>query len=752
MYQPTIAPSIPLGSEKISSFFGEDYLIGLYKRMNMSSVVVPSQLQDREVCWFRELLSEESFAFDQISFDNADCVNNNRQLEFNYFASDELSSFQIVLPVKESRIANGFGVKVEIGDWKQLSYVALGFRDEKKYHHVKVVNPRQQHVFNFCVGFNDLAWSWSNDWDNPEARHIREIRFYIKGMPGANAYCKISNAWIWQESTLSKLIWQEHNQISDELFSGLNNYQQNYFPDFGKQVHEFMENGTCPLAGNTQLAWPENKQIPPMLHTIGTWQYSWHALHPATLLMLNAQKNQHLPSLMAARDFVTQWMSNSFDRPDPNKKYAWYDHGVAERLLSLVMLYALGQKHKFDTRYMNRLAYTIYRHAQLLASEVFYACHQPTRYHNHAWFQDLALMVVATAFPKWYCSAPWAKLALIRLQDQFEKLMVEEESYAVFTENSFGYHLGVERLVASIAYFSGLLNLSNNIAKISKGLAAFSDLLLYPGNTNGPAQGDTFRLANPATKDKKQIEYWSNERVFLQKSGYFVAKGGEPMQAPWLLVFLATNLNATHKHEDDLSLVFWMDGIEWLIDPSFYSHDYTDELPFFLRSAQAHNMLHIPGVVYNYRPYAGRSELKTVQLTPQQSIVEGINHSCEHYAIYRRIVLSETQTGLPRIEVSDRFEPLELNSQPENGLLCFHFGDGVVIQALPSEQGLSYLLSHPASNKKLILKVQLVPEVNPEIEILPSWSGLGFLEKIETQRLQINLPANAECKWSLYVA
>lgn len=716
----------------------------------MSFLAVPFQLQDREIHWFEELLSADTFSSERVTAANSVFAIQDQIIKCNYQPAAICDSYQIVLSSNDLRDANGVGVYVELAGWDELSYIAVGFRDDKKYHHVKSANPVQNRAFSFCVSFNDLAWGWSNNWEKPAAKTIREIRFYIKGRPGKNAYCKLFKAWLWKESVASELIWQRSEPVSEKLFASLSTYQKSYFPDFYHQAKAYLEIGLCPLAGNTQLRWSAYERMPEELGSTGTWQYSWHALHPAAFLMLNAQHEKCLSSLMAARDFVIQWLADSFDRPDSNKKYAWYDHGVAERVLALLMLYVLGQKHRFDVRLMTRLAYAIYRHAQLLSSEVFYACHQPIRYHNHAWFQDLALMAVAAAFPTWGSSKLWAEVASTRIQEQFDQLIVEEKDCAIFTENSLGYHLGVERLVSSIACFSSLLDMPTNIFSTRNKLKVFSDMILYPEGTHGPGFGDTFRPSNPASREAVVVpEKWQPVRRCLPKSGYFIAKGGSPEDAPWLLVFLAANLNATHKHEDDLSIIFWLDGIEWLLDPSFYSHEGEEELTRFLRSPCAHNMLYIPDVPYDYKPGAGRAELTELNVDDKYSIIEGVNRSCAGHVIHRRLELSENQSGRLRVDVTDYFEALEPTGEQRNGILNFHFGDGVSIQACSSDQGCAFRLTHPASKYTLVLQMQSEAGMAPKIR--DSWSGLGFLEKVPTHRLELALPAETKCTWSLYV-
>ncbi|MFP3449976.1 hypothetical protein SB765_34160, partial [Pseudomonas sp. SIMBA_067] len=74
----------------------------------------------------------------------------------------------------------------------------------------------------------------------------------------------------------------------------------------------------------------------------------------------------------------------SYFNADEDRKFAWYDHGTAERLLAFLLIWDIGVRQQFEHRFMVRLRSAIFKHAQLLASEMFYASHQASRYHNHA--------------------------------------------------------------------------------------------------------------------------------------------------------------------------------------------------------------------------------------------------------------------------------------------------------------------------------------------------------------------------------
>lgn len=718
---------------------------------------IPNCLSDRDILW----LEHTKLAIDLFDLTRLNCGRGEVAAEQNHVAvsfgnsgNGEAISEQVHLRITEPRAVNGLGVRVRVRGWKSVSYIAIGYTQNGTYQHVKARHARQDQWFDFCVGHQDIAWGWCNNWEAPEARNIRDVRFYIKGVPGEEAGCDLSDAWIWQEKEYPQDIFGKDAPVPEGVAVNLHEYQQAYFPNYTEQALHYMNEGLCPLDGNVLLEWPVRDALPTKLHLNGTWQYSWHSLHPVIILLLYAaDTGEHAP-VFAARDLVTQWLSRSYDTPDPNVKYAWYDHGVAERLMALVTLYIWGQRYRFDLRYMVRLREAIYKHAQLLASEVFYVCHQPIRYHNHGWFQDLALMATALAFPHWKSSGLWVDIALSRVEDQFSQLIIHDGDFAVFAENSLGYHLGIEKLVANIGKLAALSGRISSAPKLACALARFSQLMLYPKSLQGIAQGDTFRKANPTNREGVVLpELWTPQIVHLPEAGYVIVKGGDRL-LPWLLTMLATNKNSTHKHEDDLSISLWMDGVEWLIDPSFYSHEYSGDIPRYLRSASAHNMLHVKNARYNYLPEPGRTALtKMISNGINHLTVKGINRSCAGFEI-KRVLECKQKNRMPIITCSDSFSPLRPTDTEDvsaEGVLTFHVGDGVRIRKASSLGSMvGFELSHPASEKRLVLSFG-EPDRVQSIEVESSISGLNFMEQVPTQAIRLRLPHSVECNWCLYV-
>ncbi|RIA56036.1 heparinase II/III-like protein [Dichotomicrobium thermohalophilum] len=512
-------------------------------------------------------------------------------------------SYQLRLRLPRAQVASGVGARIRLRGWEYINYICIGYSWKEAFAHVKAAQPAIDRWFDFLVGHDDLAWGWHHDWAHPEDREIADIRLYIKGAPGARAYLDVGEMLLWQEDRAALPDWLDRDQpVPEKVVHAIEAYERKCFRSYTAQAQEFLETGKCPLYGETMLDWPATATLPPGLTDTGTYQYSWHALHAATMLMLRAHDSGETGPLFAAREFVAGWIERSYFRPDPNLKYAWYDHGTAERCLAMVQLYAVGQQHGFDQRFMARLRRIIFRHAQLLASEVFYAGHQPTRYHNHAWFQDLALLAVTLAFPSWPCSQGWGDTALSRLEDQFAKLIQRDNGYAVFVENSIGYHHGVQRILEFAGNLAMLSGRDTPIPAIAEELRTFSEFFRYPDPRHALSQGDTFRLPNQNTANPRgQIPYGRREVTVLPEAGYAIVKADHENR-PFMLTMLATSLSKTHKHEDNLALTLYFDGVEWLIDPSFHSHEYTAPIPAYLRSAAAHNCVFVPDLPYALEP------------------------------------------------------------------------------------------------------------------------------------------------------
>lgn len=688
---------------------------------------------------------------------SGNCVVGNAGSHIEVLFRGEDGTYQFRLRLPRPFIGNGVSVRFRLRNWKSLRYVGVGYTHESVFRHVKITNAARNRWIDFSIGHRDLAFGLQNDWARPDACEIGDIRLYFKGTPShEGAAVDVQSVWCWREqegevpgldSVPGKVLagsaasFEEESVVPAELLEVIYRYLNKCFRSADEQAKAFLSEGTCPLYGETALAWPLDSALPTDLASVGTYRFSWHALHPATILMVFSHNGGGVAPLFAAREFLTNWLERSYYQPDADKKFAWYDHGTAERLLAMVLMWAVGIQHKFDDRFMSRLRSAIFRHGQLLESELFYASHQPTRYHNHAWFQDLALMATALAMPDFRCSNRWLEIALARLTDQLDTLIVRDNGFAVFVENSIGYHQGVQRLVEFAGDLVSLTGRESHIPAIAKELSQFSDFLRYPDN-RAPAQGDTFRRANASGADVRRIKAYADPKcVILPRAGYGIVKGDHE-GIPYMLTVLATSLCRTHKHEDNLSFTLFFDGLEWLIDPSFYSHEYAAPVPAYLRSAVAHNALVILGRKYSIDPgvaiLSGGSE-------SQIFFLQG-----EHRA-YEDIVVKRSLTG--RIDRLD-FDILDV-AEAEDG---FH-GDNLCLMLHCGEQvgaelnGENLILSHPDS--KYCLSIRL-PSDNCRVlrgitegDQIGGVTGHGFMQSTAINTVECRVPFGVRLDWKI---
>jgi hypothetical protein len=726
----------------------------------LSSMLTPEYLLDRAIESWHEYVVDRSGSALVTEIEagaiSGNCDIEHRGANLSALFAGGMGSYQCNYRFPVPRAGYGVGARIRLSSWKAIRYLGIGYPHEGKYRHVKIVNPRIDDWFDFSIGHGDLAFGLQNDWESPPLAIIEGIRFYISGEPEPDgAVMDIARMWCWDETSdvleparIRLPIWpskpSEWAPVSSELLEIIYHYLSKCFRIADDQARAFMENGVCPLYGESSLKWPMWSATPSDLHTVGTYRFSWHALHPATILMMYARASKTDSPLFAARDFVTTWLDSSYLRNDPDKKFAWYDHGTAERQLAMLLMWAIGVERRFDHRFMSRIRSAIFRHGQLLDSELFYASHQPTRYHNHAWFQDLTLIATALVMPDFPCAGRWLKHAMARLTDQLDTLIVRDNGYAVFVENSIGYHQGVQRLVGFAGDLMTVAGLDSNIPSIAAELGRFSDFFKYPDGRS-PAQGDTFRRANRQSDGIRRVKaYAVPECVLLPKAGYAVIKGNH-YGIPFMFCCFATSLCRTHKHEDNLSFTLFFDGIEWLIDPSFYSHEYKAPIPSYLRSAVAHNALVIPELAYSIDP--GMASLVGV-CKGEQFEFKGKHSAYSDIDICRNVTGYLNQLHLEFVDhVKCARDHLGRGDDQAHHML--HCGENV--NAILA--GSALILSHPDSRFHLRIGLPsstvAIHSGTYEEDMVRGVSGLGFMQQSSISTIECRVPFNADIIWTI---
>ena len=664
-------------------------------------------------------------------------------------------NFQLPQYVK----GNGIGARLRLRGWAKFRYVAIGYsvgpKSRLAFRHVKVSNPCQGRWMNVVFGHGDLAYGMQNDWKHVPDAQIGDIRIYIRGEPECDtAFLDVEEFLCWREPQ-PKVRQLRADTIDPRTEGGLIDlcavsndiygYLRKKFSEPDILVRDFLERRRFPIPSGPspiQLEWPQGQAQPIGLETNTSYRYSWHALHIVSLLMLYERDTGGGRAVDAAVDFVKAWLARSYLQVDSDQKYTWYNHGVAERTIAFVLLWEYCVRHGVDSLFIKYLESTMLSHGQLLESEVFYVSHQRVRWHNHAWFQDIALLLLSVAFKQWPCAQRWRDVALLRLKEQHLHLIEQEGEFAVSIENSADYHHATHYLVILLGTLVSHTQDAAFFERFASQMGRFSEVLRYPDGRS-PAQGDTFRLQNPGTTQTDRCRDQPHAEpvcVFLPVSGYGIIKGNHD-GLPYMLAVFATTLSSTHKHEDNLSFTLYFDGIEWLLDPSFYSHEYTDVIPAYLRSAIAHNALVIPSLSYRIEPglasLSGRRSGDCFELS-------GTHKAYQDAQVSRNI---SGRVDHLCFEVLDHAEAVDGFERPL--LLMFHCGDGVDARC----EGRSLFLSHPKSAYELHISL---PVWQPKLykgcveeEKVRGVTGMGFEQLVSINTIECSVPANRPLKWDL---
>lgn len=661
--------------------------------------------------------------------------------------SGTLGSFELRILLGEPVVqGNGVSVCYRLSGWKEINYLAIGYTAGKVFRHVKIANSRQDCWEDLSFSIDDLIYGFQNKWALVEpCQQIQDLRLYVKGTPGeegAHIGCK----WgaVWKELPYSEKDFPFPPQRGEsgspsskyEVVDAIVRYIKDCNLSLEKHAREFLDRGSLPLNGYKSLPWRIEQPFPDGLEDVGTYRYLWHSMRLACTLIVYGKENSDLGAIFAARDYISDWLDKSYFRPDPDIKYTWYDHGTAERLVAFLLMHEVGREYSFDFRFMSRLRHAILKHGTLLESEAFYAAHQPTRYHNHAWFQDVALIAAGQIMQNYPCATRWLNQGVTRLTDQLENLLVSDQGYAIFVENSIGYHHGIQNLTKFAGNLISVSGRDSVIPQVAQELSLWSCFLRYPDNRS-PTNGDTFALPKVAEEPvRRGTPYSVPTCLVLDKAGYAVVKGNQD-SLPFMLCMFATSICSTHKHEDNLSITLFFDGVEWLSDPSFHSHEYHREEPAFLRSAAAHNCLCLEGIEYDISP--------GLAFLAGGGVDDGFSIQGRHFSYKDTEVRRSVEGRLDSLEFSVRDRVIPLGERTAK--LVFSLGGGVAATV----QGGVISLRHKAS--RYSLKIDILSAgagAGAGIEVLPSIAGIGFMQCSEVERVCIDIPAKTgEIVWGL---
>jgi len=344
------------------------------------------------------------------------------------------------------------------------------------------------------------------------------------------------------------------------------------------------------------------------------WVFNLHSLLLARYLIAAHQATGDPWFLATLESLTRDWIAdNTRDvRPSP---FSWNDHATAMRLENLLYTLEYTRTRGVKPEFIRDLLLSIHLHCAVLADDSFYVKNT-----NHGLDQSYRLYWAAAAIPEFPEAATWRELGRKRTVDELSFALSEE---GVHVENSPAYHyrhLGVMAQISEI--FSGYdrKSLLSLMGERLSGALRFGAYIIKPddlqpllGDTQGTealgwktwlnsyADIDTFpELLYSVTAGARGRQPAQPDMVF-KKSAYAIfrdrwRKGSEFNQTVYLALkagFLSTN----HRHQDDLSILLYGYGEDWLIDSGLYRYQEDDPIRRHVESAPAHNLAIVDDVM-----------------------------------------------------------------------------------------------------------------------------------------------------------
>lgn len=346
-----------------------------------------------------------------------------------------------------------------------------------------------------------------------------------------------------------------------------------------------------------------------------------------------------------------------------NSEYSWYDMGVGIRALHLAFTYFLIDKYSLKVDHIDLLNKMIRDHINWLANI------NNLSEGNHGLYQIIGLrtleFVKNSNENESFCVKQISRL----IQKAFDENCVN-------TENSPFYHQYNLQIISKISV-KILPTLKDRIHEIlsnghivTKWLTAPNGDFYRIGDTEG--KGVLFKCndINVSNKiDMNDEEYLFND---ISSSGYQIIRSNieEKIFSSFAFIFYGTNKQNVHRHCDNLSFIYYHQGIELFSDPGKYTYEKTKLKSWFI-SDISHNTVGLENVPIKNTPL-GNTKLNKIIVNDNFFKISGNLKKTDHFFHDRIIHFNPKKT----IEINDYIE----NHSSHNTELRFIFGTDICLK------------------------------------------------------------------------
>ena len=302
--------------------------------------------------------------------------------------------------------------------------------------------------------------------------------------------------------------------------------------------------------------------------------------------------------LQKAVDIADDWIRQFIVSANPDE-FAWYDMAVGQRSTKLAYMLRRIIEEEFPVEQIFRFILASEIHSIELMQVDRVATHS-----NHGLFQMAGLLSLSRTLP-------WSNLSgqSFEFVEKTLTSMLSSQFSAegLHLEHSPDYHLYMVNHLKSFID-SGWLKDSKELNSMIGKVEAAAHWMQTPRN-NMIAVGDT-------NNNTKIGERWNGGNKKLElglkvfNKGGFVIENVSQKNSFSQLVFTAQFHSRQHKHADDLSIVYSLNNLPFLVDAGRFTYQYDLPERIYCESTRAHNTVEIDGLNHSrYRQDAYGSAL-----------------------------------------------------------------------------------------------------------------------------------------------
>ena len=335
-----------------------------------------------------------------------------------------------------------------------------------------------------------------------------------------------------------------------------------------------LENTIVPFPGFDSIQFDENfdwSYIHNKNHV--SYQLYLQSLRIVGQLLAAYDKFDEKKYLLKAQEITESWMA--FVESGKSTDMTWYDHPVGNRTQILVhLLYSLNKENikvNFD-RYFKLL----YKHAEYLMDDTNY------RKNNHGIMVDRGLMMLGFVMD----DELLFNKGFYRVVDTFWQSFSYKGGHL---ENSPEYHNMVLRMYFGIEEYLNAheKSLGADVVKHMETADNYMNILLKP-NKRLPAIGDSGHTSLP-----ERTPIYMN--FVDEEAGIAVIKQNEKNKI--YMSFVCGYSTITHKHSDDLSITFSINGVDFIEDGAKFDYS-KSPIRRYIVTPRAHSSLQLENKFY----------------------------------------------------------------------------------------------------------------------------------------------------------